>query len=124
MFFLLCLTFSPQQNWRIRGQNRFCLEARVRGKWEEEMAQIMYTHVSRCKNDKIKLKFFKVKKKRWGTGKQTSKQTEKHCKKALYNNLVQYHHFTTWEREGQKLVVDWSLVSFPSVAYHGGQSVV
>jgi hypothetical protein len=43
MFFLL-------QNQRTRGQNRFCLEAGAGG----EVAQIMYEHVSKCKNDKIK----------------------------------------------------------------------
>jgi hypothetical protein len=33
-------------------QNRFCLE---RGRdWKREVALIMYTHVSKCKNDKIK----------------------------------------------------------------------
>jgi hypothetical protein len=42
--------FSLQQNWRTREQNRFCLERGVGG------VQIMYTHVSICKNDKIKLK--------------------------------------------------------------------
>jgi hypothetical protein len=44
--------FSPQQNQR-RGQNRFCLEV---GGWGGlgEVAQTMYTHVSKCKNDKIK----------------------------------------------------------------------
>jgi hypothetical protein len=43
--------FSLQQNLRIRGQNRFCLE------WGYgEVGQTMYTHVSKCKNDKIKKK--------------------------------------------------------------------
>jgi hypothetical protein len=42
MSFLLSLTFSLQQNQRIKGQNRFCL------------AQTMYTYISKCKNDKIK----------------------------------------------------------------------
>jgi hypothetical protein len=42
--------FSLQQNQR-RGQNRVCPEA-GRGVWE--VAQIMYTHVSKCKNDKVK----------------------------------------------------------------------
>jgi hypothetical protein len=57
--FLLSLIFSLQQNWRRRGQNRFCLEA-VGGeewkRWErwEEVAQTMCTHLSKCKNDKIK----------------------------------------------------------------------
>jgi hypothetical protein len=37
-----------QQNQRTRGQNRFCLE--VVG-----VAQIMYTHVSTCKSNKIKI---------------------------------------------------------------------
>jgi hypothetical protein len=32
------------------GWNRFCLE----GGWRGEVAQTMYTHVSKCKNDKIK----------------------------------------------------------------------
>jgi hypothetical protein len=49
---ILCLSyyhwFSLQQNQRTRGWNRFCLEA-----WGE-VAQTMYTHVSKCKNDKIK----------------------------------------------------------------------
>jgi hypothetical protein len=41
---------SLQQNQRTRGRNRFCPEVGVgRG-----VAQIMYTHVSKCKNDKIK----------------------------------------------------------------------
>jgi hypothetical protein len=44
--------FSLQQSWRTRGQNRFCLEA---GEEWEEMAQIMYTHLSKCENDKIKI---------------------------------------------------------------------
>jgi hypothetical protein len=39
--------FSLQQNQRTRGQNWFCL------RWGE-MAQTMYRHVSKCKNDKIK----------------------------------------------------------------------
>jgi hypothetical protein len=45
------LLFLLQQNQRTRGQNRFCLET---GEVGGEMAQIMYTHVSKCKNDKIK----------------------------------------------------------------------
>jgi hypothetical protein len=45
--------FSLQHNWRRREQNRFCLEA---GGWgrRREVAQRMYTHVSKCKNDKNK----------------------------------------------------------------------
>jgi hypothetical protein len=43
--------FSLQQNPRTRGRNRFCLEAVGVGR---EVAQTMYTHVSKCKNDKIK----------------------------------------------------------------------
>jgi hypothetical protein len=45
MFFFLL------QNQGTRGQNRFCPEAAggLGG-----VAQIMYTHVSKCKNDKIK----------------------------------------------------------------------
>jgi hypothetical protein len=50
MYFLLSLMFSLQQNWRTRGQNTFCLEAGVGG---GEVAQIMYTHVSKYKNHKI-----------------------------------------------------------------------
>jgi hypothetical protein len=48
MTFFLSLMFSLQQNCRTRGWNRFCLEG-----WGEGV-QIMYTHVSKCKNDKIK----------------------------------------------------------------------
>jgi hypothetical protein len=40
-----------QQNQRTRGWNRFCQEA-----MGGEVTQIMYTHVSKCKNDTIKLK--------------------------------------------------------------------
>jgi hypothetical protein len=42
--------FSLQQNQRSRGQNRFCLEWVKRS----EVAQTIYTHVSKCKKDKIK----------------------------------------------------------------------
>jgi hypothetical protein len=44
--------FSLQQNRRIRGQNRFCPEV-VQG-MGGGMSQAMYTHVSKCKNNKIK----------------------------------------------------------------------
>jgi hypothetical protein len=37
---MLCL----QQNWRTRGQNRFF----------PEVAQTMYIHINKCKNDKIR----------------------------------------------------------------------
>jgi hypothetical protein len=48
LFFLLSLMFSLQQNQRTRGQNRFWW-------WGKgEVAQIMYTHVSQCRNNKIK----------------------------------------------------------------------
>jgi hypothetical protein len=50
MFFLLSLIFSLQYSQRRRGQNRFCPEAGG----GEEVAQTMYTHASKCKNDKIK----------------------------------------------------------------------
>jgi hypothetical protein len=43
--------FSLQQSWRTRGRNRFWPEL---GGGREEVAQIMYTHVSKCKNDKKK----------------------------------------------------------------------
>jgi hypothetical protein len=42
--------FSLQYSQRRRGQNRFCPEAGG----GEEVAQTMYTHASKCKNDKIK----------------------------------------------------------------------
>jgi hypothetical protein len=42
--------FSLQQNWRSRGQNRFCLEAGHCG----TVAQTLYMHLSKYKNDKIK----------------------------------------------------------------------
>jgi hypothetical protein len=41
--------FSLQQNCRTQRWNRFSLEG---GGWEG--AQTMYSHVSKCKNDKIK----------------------------------------------------------------------
>jgi hypothetical protein len=44
--------FSFQQNQRIRQQNRFCLKAGV----GSEVAQTMYTHVSKCKSDKTTAK--------------------------------------------------------------------
>jgi hypothetical protein len=43
--------FSLQQKKRTRGRNRFCPEVEV-----VEVAQTMYTHVSKCKNDKRKKK--------------------------------------------------------------------
>jgi hypothetical protein len=46
--FLLLLMFFLQQSRRTRGQNSFCLEVRV-----GEVAQTMYTHVSKYKNYKI-----------------------------------------------------------------------
>jgi hypothetical protein len=65
MSFLLSLTFSLQQNWRRR-QNRFC--PKVGG---EEVAQTIYTHVNKCKNNKIKgekkKKFLPKKKKKHNT---------------------------------------------------------
>jgi hypothetical protein len=44
-----------QTNRRRRGQNSFCPEVGEGcGKQEEgELAQLMYTHVHKCKNDKI-----------------------------------------------------------------------
>jgi hypothetical protein len=46
--------FFSQQNWRTRGQNRFCPEAGGGKQEDREVAQIMYIHVNKCKNDKIK----------------------------------------------------------------------
>jgi hypothetical protein len=40
-----------QQNWRTRERNSFCPEAGE----GRELAQTMYTHVSKCKNNKIKI---------------------------------------------------------------------
>jgi hypothetical protein len=45
--------FFLQQNQRTRVWNRFCLEAVWLG---EGVAKTMYTHVSKCKNNKIKFK--------------------------------------------------------------------
>jgi hypothetical protein len=53
--------FSLQQNPRTRGRNRFCLEAVGVGR---EVAQTMYTHVSKCKNDKVKGERKKLKRKK------------------------------------------------------------
>jgi hypothetical protein len=50
--FLSSLIFSLQQNWRTRGQNRFCSDVCVCV--EGKVAQRMYIHVSKYKNDKIK----------------------------------------------------------------------
>jgi hypothetical protein len=50
MSFLLSLMFSLQQNWRTRGQNRFCLESRGWGEWCPKQ----FIPVSKYKNDKIK----------------------------------------------------------------------
>jgi predicted hotdog family 3-hydroxylacyl-ACP dehydratase len=48
--------FSLQHNWR-RGQNRFCPEAGC----TREVAQTMYTHVSKCKNNKRRKEKIKMK---------------------------------------------------------------
>jgi hypothetical protein len=45
------LLFSLQQNQGTRVWNRFCPEEEHGG---GEVAQTMYAHVSKCKNDKIK----------------------------------------------------------------------
>jgi hypothetical protein len=56
--------FSLQQNWRTRGQNRFCQEA---GRWvcrrraEGGSLPEQHTHVSKCKNDKRKNKILNSK---------------------------------------------------------------
>jgi hypothetical protein len=49
--FLLSLILSLQQNQKRRGWNRFSLKGEGCG---GEVEQTMYTHVSKCKNDKIK----------------------------------------------------------------------
>jgi hypothetical protein len=47
--------FPLQQNWRTRGWNRFCLVVAVgRGRRRGDVNQIMYTQVSKYKNDKMK----------------------------------------------------------------------
>jgi hypothetical protein len=46
--------FFLQENQRTRGWNRFCLEAGWVGGMGREVAQTTYTHVSKCKNNKIK----------------------------------------------------------------------
>jgi hypothetical protein len=50
------LSFLLSQNCRRREQNRFCLEAGDWGVWKGrgQVAQAMYIHVSKCKNNKIK----------------------------------------------------------------------
>jgi hypothetical protein len=53
--FLLSLMFSLQQNQGRRGYKMFCPEGRGCGR-REEVAQTMYTHVSKCKNYKTKEK--------------------------------------------------------------------
>jgi hypothetical protein len=54
MISLLFFMFFLQQSQRTRGWTRFCPEVGVGGRGE--VAQIMYAHVSKCKNDKIKFK--------------------------------------------------------------------
>jgi hypothetical protein len=49
MSFLLSLVFCSTKLENKR-QNRFCPEAGS----GDEVVQIMYTHVNKCKNDKIK----------------------------------------------------------------------
>jgi hypothetical protein len=46
--------FYLQQNQRKRG-NSFCPEAGGRGVWGK-VAQVMYTYISKSKNNKIKFK--------------------------------------------------------------------
>jgi hypothetical protein len=41
--------FSPQQNRKTRGGTG----SAHKGEWGGEVAQIMYTYVSKCNNDKI-----------------------------------------------------------------------
>jgi hypothetical protein len=48
MFSLLTVRFSLQQNQQTRGQDRFA--------WKKVGEIIIYTHVNKCKNDKIILK--------------------------------------------------------------------
>jgi hypothetical protein len=43
---------SLQQNQKTRGWKRFSPEV---GWWAGKVAQTMYTHVSKCKNNKIKI---------------------------------------------------------------------
>jgi hypothetical protein len=57
--FYYLLYFFLLQNWRTRGLNRFCLEVGGGGEGREDVAQIMYIHVSKCKNDKI-IKILKI----------------------------------------------------------------
>jgi hypothetical protein len=56
--------FSLQQNWRTRGKNTFCLEVEDRGGggWGEG-GLTMYTHVSKCKYNKI---FKNIRTWKWG----------------------------------------------------------
>jgi hypothetical protein len=54
LFFLLSLMFALQQSWTTRGWNRFHVEAGVeggRGRREGAVAQEVYTHVSKSRND-------------------------------------------------------------------------
>jgi hypothetical protein len=48
--------FSLQENWRTRRWNRFCLEVgkgvKDGGGQGGEVAQTMYTHMNKCKNNK------------------------------------------------------------------------
>jgi hypothetical protein len=57
MFFILSLIFSLPQ----KSENKRAKRAKkvLPGSSGGEVAQIMYTHISKCKNDKIKLKLKK-----------------------------------------------------------------
>jgi hypothetical protein len=44
-FLIIFYIFFLLQNWRTREWSRFCLEAG----WRGEVAQTMYTHISKCK---------------------------------------------------------------------------
>jgi hypothetical protein len=81
MSFSLSPIFSPQQNWRTRGQNRFCPEVGV----GVRVAQTMYTCVSKCKNDKIKVEKTKKKKER----KKCQKSKEKKQPQSLWDFFFQ-----------------------------------
>jgi hypothetical protein len=47
-----------QQNRRTRGRKRFCL-GQMEGMGVKGVDQIMYAHISKCKNDTIKFKINK-----------------------------------------------------------------
>jgi hypothetical protein len=53
-YYVLCFLFNKIRIQETRGQKRFCPSAGGQKGEEGKVVQPMYTHLSKCKNDKIK----------------------------------------------------------------------